>query len=157
MEQLGCKYDYTMWKSKYTNSVPFRKQKQEMGLQTKTILLQALSAGTKTYSSCNLCDSLITLGLRTQKDKWYCNITILSTALSKDEILQNHASVLNTFNIPVNGTEEYELPYLYWIPKLHKNPYKQRYIAGSSKCSTKPVFTPHENIDSCQGATSDLL
>jgi hypothetical protein len=27
---------------------------------------------------------------------------------------------------------------LYWIPKLHKCPYKQCYIAGSAKCSTKP-------------------
>ena len=26
-----------------------------------------------------------------------------------------------------------------WIPKLHKNPYMQRYIAGSAKCSTKPL------------------
>ena len=31
------------------------------------------------------------------------------------------------------------LPYIYWIPKLHKNPYKQRYIAGSSSCSTKAL------------------
>jgi hypothetical protein len=31
-----------------------------------------------------------------------------------------------------------ELSYLFWILKLHKNPYKQRYIAGSNKCSTKP-------------------
>ena len=67
------------------------------------------------------------------------NRTYTPTALSKDEILQNHASVLDTFNIPVNGSNEYELPYLYWIPKLHKNPYKQRYIAGSSKCSTKTI------------------
>jgi len=28
---------------------------------------------------------------------------------------------------------------LYWIPKLHKCSYKQRYIAGSAKCSTKPL------------------
>jgi hypothetical protein len=34
---------------------------------------------------------------------------------------------------------EGESPYLYWIPKLHKNPYKHRYRAGSSKCSTKPL------------------
>ena len=27
---------------------------------------------------------------------------------------------------------------MYWIPKLHKDPYKQRFIAGSSSCSTKP-------------------
>jgi hypothetical protein len=33
----------------------------------------------------------------------------------------------------------YKVPYLYWIPKLHKNHYKQRYIAGSSKFSTKPL------------------
>ena len=32
-----------------------------------------------------------------------------------------------------------DLPSLYWIPKLHKDPYKQRYIAGSTKCSTKPL------------------
>ena len=76
-------------------------------------------------------------------------------ALSQEEILQNHASVLNTFNIPVSGTEEYGVPYLYWISKLHKNPYKQRYIAGSSE--QPPVFTPHENIDSFQGATSGVF
>ena len=45
---------------------------------------------------------------------------------------------MNTFNIP-QSQNEFELPYIYWIPKLHKNPYKQRYIAGSSKCSTKPL------------------
>ena len=28
---------------------------------------------------------------------------------------------------------------MYWLPKLHKSPYKQRYIAGSSKCSTKQI------------------
>ena len=35
--------------------------------------------------------------------------------------------------------EELDLPSLYWIPKLYKCPYTQRYIAGSSKCSTKPL------------------
>jgi hypothetical protein len=39
--------------------------------------------------------------------------------------------------------DKYELPYLYWIPKLHKNPYKVlRNIAGSNKCSTKPLTLP---------------
>ena len=32
--------------------------------------------------------------------------------------------------------EDIDLPILYGIPKLHKNPY---YIAGSAKCSTKPL------------------
>ena len=35
--------------------------------------------------------------------------------------------------------EELDLPYIYWIPKMHKNPYKHRFIAGSSKCSNKPL------------------
>ena len=41
-------------------------------------------------------------------------------------------------NIP-SGKESEDLPYLYWIPKLHKTPYKERYIAGSSTCSTKEL------------------
>ena len=35
--------------------------------------------------------------------------------------------------------EELDLPSLYLIPKLYKCPYKPRYIAGSAKCSTKPL------------------
>ena len=37
------------------------------------------------------------------------------------------------------GKESENLPYLYWIPKLHKTPYKERYTAGSSTCSTKEL------------------
>ena len=58
--------------------------------------------------------------------------------MSKDEILQNYHSVMLTFGISL-PEEDIGLPKLYWIPKLHKNPYKQRYIAGSAKCSTKPL------------------
>jgi hypothetical protein len=47
-------------------------------------------------------------------------------------------SLLNTFNIPKNQ-DRFKLLYLYSIPELHKNPYKRRCIAGSSKCSTKPL------------------
>ena len=50
----------------------------------------------------------------------------------------NHHSVMLTFGIPLSE-EDIDLPKLYWIPKLHKNPYNQRYIAGSAKCSTKPL------------------
>ena len=28
------------------------------------------------------------------------------------------------------------LPTLYWLPKLHKQPYKSRFIANSSSCTT---------------------
>jgi hypothetical protein len=33
-----------------------------------------------------------------------------------------------------------DIPFLYWIPKMHKKPKsKQRYIAASNRCSTKPL------------------
>ena len=54
--------------------------------------------------------------------------TYQQTALSKDEILSNHSSVLSSFGISTKSVDS-ELPSLYWIPKLHKNPYKQRFIA----------------------------
>ena len=58
--------------------------------------------------------------------------------MSKDGILQNRYSVMLTFRISL-PEEDIDLPKLYWISKLHKNPYKHRYIAGSAKCSTKSL------------------
>ena len=58
------------------------------------------------------------------------NRTYTLTTFSKDEIFENHASVSNTLNIPGHVDDDSELPYLYWIPKLHKTLYKQRFIAG---------------------------
>jgi hypothetical protein len=78
------------------------------------------------------------------------NPTYTPTALSKDEILQNHRSVFDTSNIKVNGINAFELPYIYWIPNLHQNPYKHRYISGSSKCSTKPISL-HRYVKACFG------
>jgi hypothetical protein len=38
---------------------------------------------------------------------------------------------MTSLNIP-SGKEAEDLPYLYWISKLHKTPYKERYIASWS-------------------------
>ena len=57
---------------------------------------------------------------------------------SVSEMLDNHKSVLTSFGIETSD-DELDLPYIYWIPKMHKNPYKHRFIASSSKCSTKPL------------------
>ena len=35
--------------------------------------------------------------------------------------------------------EDQNLPNLYWTPKLHKSPYEHRFIASSSKCTTKDL------------------
>ena len=45
---------------------------------------------------------------------------------------------MTSLSIP-SGKESGDLPYLYWMPKLYKTPYKERYIAGSSAFSTKEL------------------
>ena len=66
------------------------------------------------------------------------NPTYTATTLSKEEIINNHKSVINSFGLNIKD-ESCDIPSLYWIPKLHKTPYKQRFIAGSAKCTTKPL------------------
>jgi len=66
------------------------------------------------------------------------NSTYTPTSLSKIESLSNHKSVISSFGLYIKD-DYVDLPYLYWIPKLHKCPYKERYIAGSAKCSTKSL------------------
>jgi hypothetical protein len=58
-----------------------------------------------------------------------CKETIGETGLSQMKLTS-----MTSLNIP-SGKESEDLPYLYWIPKLHKTPYKERYIAGSSTSS----------------------
>ena len=64
------------------------------------------------------------------------NPTYNLTYFSASEVLENHKSVLTSFDPNEDGLD---LPYIYWIPKMHTNPYKHRFIAGSAKCSTKPL------------------
>ena len=66
------------------------------------------------------------------------NPTYTLTTLTKEEILDNHRSVLYSFGISAKDLE-LDLPSLYWIPKLHKCPYNHCFIGLSAKCSTKPL------------------
>ena len=43
--------------------------------------------------------------------------------------------ITTTFAVGISENEE-KLPTLYWLPKLHKRPYKPRFIANSSSCTT---------------------
>ena len=45
-----------------------------------------------------------------------------------------------------------KLPTMYWIPKLHKNPYKARFIANSSSCTTTNLS---KLLTSCLTAIKD--
>ena len=53
-----------------------------------------------------------------------------------DEVIKKHSETIEKeFKIKLTDEEE-KLPQMYWIPKLHKKPYKARFIAGSSSCTT---------------------
>ena len=60
------------------------------------------------------------------------NPTYTPTTHTKEETLDNHRSVVCSFGISTKD-EELDLASLYWIPKLHKCPFRQHYIAGSAK------------------------
>ena len=45
--------------------------------------------------------------------------------------LANQMAFMSSMNIPINGEYD-DLSTLYWIPKLHRNPYRERYITSPS-------------------------
>ena len=44
-----------------------------------------------------------------------------------------HIDTLAKINVKI---DKFELPTFYWLQKLHKNPFKSRFISNSSHCST---------------------
>jgi hypothetical protein len=49
-----------------------------------------------------------------------------------EAVILEHTEFLATQQLPADDS----LPYLYWLPKLHKVPVGKRFIAGSAACST---------------------
>ena len=56
-----------------------------------------------------------------------------------ENIIGKDVSMLpKKFNIFV-PEESKKLPHIYWLPKLHKNPIKFRFIIAAPECSIKPL------------------
>ena len=66
------------------------------------------------------------------------NSTYILSTDSFDEILKSHSKFIESVGLEISE-EDKNFPYLYWTPKLHKVPFKHRFIAGSSKCTTKDL------------------
>ena len=66
-----------------------------------------------------------------------CELNSTSTyapaQLTKDQLLVHHIDTLTKIEVKI---DKCELPTFYWLPKLHKRPYKLRFISNSSHCST---------------------
>ena len=76
-----------------------------------------------------------------------CDDFIISNSLIQElgskktykRISTDERSNVNTHSIDIAVSikeKQDRLPTLYWLPKLHKRPYKARFIANSSLCTT---------------------
>ena len=66
------------------------------------------------------------------------NSTYTSCQMSSEDIVNTHDTFMKSLGIELSDDDK-RLPFLYWTPKLHKSPVKHRFIAGSSKCTTKQL------------------
>ena len=66
------------------------------------------------------------------------NSTHIPCTESFDDSSRTHANFVNSVGLEM-PEEDKNLPYLYWTQKLHKAPFNHRFIAGSSKCTTKDL------------------
>ena len=67
------------------------------------------------------------------KEQLNSTSTYVPVQLTKDKLLLRHIDTLTKSNIKI---DKLDLPTFYWLPKLHKNRYKSRFISTSSNCST---------------------
>jgi hypothetical protein len=63
---------------------------------------------------------------------------------SKDEIIDDNRVYSERLGYTLSE-KELDLPTMYWIPKMHKNPIKHRFIVASKSCSTKQLSTAVSN------------
>ena len=66
------------------------------------------------------------------------NSTYTSCQTFSEDIVNTHDTFMKSLGTELSDDDK-KLPYLYWILKLHKSPVKHRFIAGSSKCTTKQL------------------
>ena len=79
------------------------------------------------------------LGIDTVTFTCIGNSTYVPCHKSLQNIISEHQEVLvNNFSIKCKEVN-LSIPRLFWIPKLHKNPYKSRFIAGAKQCSNKQL------------------
>ena len=67
------------------------------------------------------------------KGEFNSTSTYVPAQLTKDQLIVHHINTFTKLNVKI---DKCELPTFYWLPKLHKRPYKSRFISNSSQCST---------------------
>ena len=57
------------------------------------------------------------------------------TSSSESDIVAAHTQHISKFRIRFEPKQD-KIPTMYWLTKMHKTPYKARFIANSSSCTT---------------------
>ena len=107
-------------------------------LHANYVLVPADKAANNVTVVCKKChiDTLVKeLGINSVNSY---NPTYIPIADSFETIVKSHNQFITSVGLEMYK-EDQNLPYLYWIPKLHKSPYKHRFIAGCSQCTTKDL------------------
>ena len=109
-------------------------------LQSKYVFVPADKAPNNVIITCKRCyiETLIKeLGLDNCSSPTG-NSTYIWCQMSSEDIVNTHNTFMKSLGIELSDDDK-KLPHLYWTPKLHKSPVKHRFIAGSSKCTTKEL------------------
>ena len=70
------------------------------------------------------------------REKALLTVHVMTEMLDETSIVDRHrCHMAAKFGLFVDEDHS-KLPTLYWLPKLHKRPYKSRFIANSSACTT---------------------
>ena len=90
---------------------------------------------------------------------WLCELVDtyayrLQPSLSERVIVDGHGchTALH-FGVKAKENQD-KVPTLYWLPKLHKKPYKANFIANSSSCTTTELS---KLLTSCLTAVKNML
>ena len=126
--------------SQNTNLLPpkpktsFRHLKQ--GIQEfhrKYVLVPADKAANNVVVVCGL------LYINTLKQELNGTKAYEETSIDEKSAVYSHSNeILNKFAVDVKERQD-RLPTMYWLPKLHKRPYKARFIVNSSSCTTTEI------------------
>ena len=110
-------------------------------LMSKTLSINYIpimfwSLWTKLPIKCKNIDTLVKeLGINNANIN---NPTYIPIDDSFETIVKSHNQFITSVGLEMSE-EDQNLSYLYWTPKLHKSPYKHRFIAGSSKCTSRDL------------------
>ena len=88
--------------------------------------------------------------INTLKDELNDTKAYEETSIDENIIVYNHSNEIpNKFSVDVNKRQDRFLT-MYWLPKLHKRPYKARFRANFSSCTTTDLS---KLLTSCLTAT----